>query len=106
MKNKIELKDFILKCLDEKNIENISVIDLGIDSPLASYIIIGSGRSTKNISSVGDYVSFELKHQMNVSSSIEGIGGSEWVLVDAGDVIVHLFNPDVRGRYHFDRMKK
>lgn len=91
-----ELKDFILQCLTEKKAENINCIPLKNGVAIADYMIFASGRSIKNIRATADYISLELKHKMHWSSSLEGANGADWILVDAGDVIVHLFHPESR----------
>ncbi len=90
-----QLKDFVLKCLEEKKAEGITTIDLGEKASLTRYMIFASGRSTKNIGAIAEFVSRELKH-LGIPSSIEGLGKSEWVLLDVGDVIVHVFHPEAR----------
>ena len=97
-----ELKDFIIKALEDKKAENISVIDLGDHVPLAKYIIIASGRSTRNVAAIGDFVSLEVKNNSNINVGIEGLGNAEWVLVDCGDIIVHIFHPEARNRFQLE----
>lgn len=91
-----QLKDFIIACLDEKKAENITFINLGQGSPLAEYMIFASGRSVKNIGAMAEFVTFELKHKFGKTSHIEGLGGSGWVVIDALDIIVHIFHPEAR----------
>lgn len=101
------LKDFIIHCLDEKKASNITCIDLGVSSPLARYMIIASGTSTKNIAAMADFVSLELKHKTILPVTIEGLGvKSEWVLLDVGDVIVHLFHPEARSHFRLEELWK
>ncbi|KJW04720.1 oligomerization domain protein [Rickettsia argasii T170-B] len=85
-----ELKLFILECLSEKKAEDIEkkaedieVIDLTGKHKLADYIIFASGRSTKNVGAIAEYVALELKNNAGINSNIEGLGKSEWVLIDA-----------------------
>jgi ribosome-associated protein len=97
-----ELKDFIIKSLEDKKAENISVIDLGNNIALARYIIIASGKSTRNVAAIADFVSDEVKKNSKLNSGIEGRGTSEWVLVDFGDIIVHIFHPEARNRFRIE----
>lgn len=90
------LKDFIVKILTEKKAENIVVMPLEKDVPLAKYMIFASGRSVKNISATAEFLALELKHNSYIKPSIEGLKNSDWVLLDAGDIIVHLFHPEAR----------
>jgi ribosome-associated protein len=99
-----ELKDCILKALDDKKAENINVMSLENKTSLAQYMIFATGRSTKNISAIADYIADEIKHNSNIKTVIEGLGGSEWVLLDAGDIIVHLFNGEAREHYRLEEL--
>ena len=94
--NKEELKDFILKCLNEKNASNITCMEIKGEVPLSDYMIFASGRSVKNIRAIGEYIALQLKHELKLNASIEGLQGSDWILLDAGNVIVHLFQPEAR----------
>ncbi len=97
-----ELKDFIVKTLEDKKAENISVIDLGDDIPLAKYLIIASGRSTRNVAAIGDFVSLEVKNHANINVGLEGLSNAEWVIVDCGDIIVHIFHPEARNHFQLE----
>lgn len=99
-----ELKDFIVKALEEKKAENIVVIDIKNKTSFTQYMIFATGRSTKNISAIADYISFELKHHSSFKTTIEGSGASEWVLLDAGDVVLHLFQEEARERYKVEEL--
>ncbi|MCP5369452.1 MAG: ribosome silencing factor [Rickettsiaceae bacterium] len=94
--DKEQLKDFIIKILEEKNIHNINVIKLGEEVTIANYMIFGTGRSVKNISSIAEFLAYELKHKQECGCNIEGLRGSDWVIIDTGPVIVHLFNEEAR----------
>lgn len=104
--NNDELKEFILKCLEEKKAENIVCISLKNDIPIADFMIFASGRSLKNIKAIAEYVAYELKHEKKWSSSIEGLNNSDWILLDAGDVIVHLFHPEAREKFKVEELWK
>jgi ribosome-associated protein len=99
-----ELKDFIVKCLEDKKADDILVIDLEKRTDLARYMIFASGRSTKNVGAIADYVSLEVKHNTDLTVNIEGLGKSEWVLLDAGDIIVHVFYPETRAHFKLEEM--
>ena len=101
-----ELKDFIINALEDKKAENIAVMDIASKISLAKYMIFATGRSTKNISAIADFIGTEIKHNSNIKTTIEGLGGSEWVLLDAGDVIVHLFHPEAREHYKLEELWK
>jgi len=101
---KIVLKDFITKCLEEKKAENINCMKLKGEVPLADYVIFASGRSTKNIQAIGEYIVLQLKHELKWNAAVEGLKGSDWILVDAGDVIVHLFHPEAREQLKLEEL--
>jgi ribosome-associated protein len=102
--NSENIKDFILKCLEEKKAENVSCISLKGAVPIADYMIFASGRSIKNIRAIAEYTAFELKHELKWNASIEGLTGSDWILLDAGDVIVHLFHPEAREKFKVEEL--
>lgn len=97
-----ELKDFIIKLLDDKKAENINVIDLQKTTSLTRFMVFANGRSSRNISAMANYVADELKNAGHNYTSIEGLAQAEWVLMDAGDVIVHLFQPEAREHYKLE----
>ena len=71
--NREDIKDFILKCLEEKKAENITCISLKGEVPIADYMIFASGRSVKNIRAIAEYVAFELKHVMKFTNLLMGL---------------------------------
>ncbi|WP_032112094.1 ribosome silencing factor [Candidatus Paracaedibacter symbiosus] len=93
----------IIKLLDEKKAENIVTIDLRNKSSIADKLIIASGTSTRQVGAIAEGIHRELK-KLGVKSSIEGIPQCDWVLVDAGDIIVHVFRPEVRAFYNLEKM--
>nr|WP_253308300.1 ribosome silencing factor [Rickettsia endosymbiont of Ceutorhynchus assimilis] len=101
-----ELKEFILACLEEKKADNIDVIDLRGRNKLADYIIFASGRSTKNVGAIAEYVALELKQKANINTSIEGLGKSEWVLIDARTILINIFYPEARVHFKLEEMWK
>jgi len=102
--SKEKLKDFILKCLEEKNAVNISCIKIEDQTPLAEYMIFASGRSAKNIQAIAEFTAIELKRELKWKADVEGLKSSDWVLLDAGDVIVHLFHPETRERLKLEEL--
>ena len=99
-----ELKEFIIKLLDDKKAENVNVIDLQHATSLTRFMIFANGRSSRNISAIADYVADELKKSVLHHISIEGLGNAEWVLMDAGDAIVHLFQEEAREHYKLEEL--
>jgi ribosome-associated protein len=98
------LLSLIISSLDQDGAEDILDIALAGKSPVADYMVIATGRSTRHVSALCDNLVDRLKHEVGVSSRIEGKEAADWVLVDAGDVIVHIFRPEVREFYQLEKM--
>ena len=98
------LHAMILQSLDDDQaIETIS-IPLAGKSTIADHMIIASGRSTRQVASMAQKLAHKIKEVSHRSPRIEGLQTADWVLIDAGDVIVHLFRPEVRSFYNLERM--
>ena len=93
-----------MKSLDEDKAEDVVVIDLDGKSPLADTIVIASGRSGRHVGALADRVQRVLKTGGLDGVAVEGLPQADWVLIDAGDVIVHLFRPEVRQFYNIERI--
>ncbi len=99
-----EIKEFIVKSLDSDKAENILAIPLSESSGLADYMIIASGTSSRHVSALARKLKERL-HLKNIKEvSTEGLGQCDWVVIDAGDVIIHLFRPEVRDFYNIEKM--
>jgi ribosome-associated protein len=94
----------ILVSLDDDKAENIVTIDLEGRSALCDAAVIASGRSSRHVSAMADHLARKLKEGGYGTRPINGQGQGDWVLVDAGDVIVHLFRPEVRDYYDLEGM--
>jgi ribosome silencing factor RsfS/YbeB/iojap len=90
--------------LEERKAEKIQIIDLKGKADFADAMIIASGTSSRHVASLAGYVRDYLKHHGFDRIPIEGLEAGEWVLVDAGNVIVHLFKPEVREHYKLEKM--
>lgn len=90
--------------LDEGKAEDIVVIDLEGKSSLADHLVIASGRSSRQVTALADQVATKLKDAGLGRVPVEGKEHGDWVLLDAGDVIVHLFRPEVRAFYNLEKM--
>ncbi|MEM7717883.1 MAG: ribosome silencing factor [Pseudomonadota bacterium] len=99
-----ELLDLILKSLDEDKAEEIVKIALKGKSEMADWMVIASGRSSRQVAAISEHLVETLKRDHNVLSKIEGKDAGDWVLIDAGDVIVHVFRPEVREFYQLEKM--
>ncbi len=94
----------IEKTLDDGKAEDIAVIDLENKSTLADYMVIASGRSQRQVAALAERLLDTLRRSGYRRLSVEGLSHGEWVLVDAGDVIVHLFRPEQRAHYNLEKM--
>jgi len=94
----------ILASLDDDKAENIITIDLEGRSALADAAVIASGRSSRHVGAMADHLARRLKESGYGTRPISGQAQGDWVLVDAGDVIVHLFRPEVREYYDLEGM--
>jgi len=98
------LRDEVLTFLENKKAEGLSVIDIQNKTALADYMIVASGTSPRHIQTMGMLLKEHLRKFGVKSIGVEGKDSQDWVLIDAGDVIVHLFRPEVREFYDLERM--
>ncbi|WP_370736405.1 ribosome silencing factor [Jannaschia rubra] len=94
----------ILNSLDEDKAEDIVQIDLRGKSSVADHMVVCSGRSTRQVTSIAEKLSERLKDTLGRTARTEGKTQGDWVLLDAGDVIVHIFRPEVREFYQLEKM--
>ena len=94
----------ILKFLDDEKAENIVSIDLDGKSDMADFMVIASGRSNKQVVSISEKLVESLKKKLKWAIKVEGKAKGDWVLIDAGDVIVHVFRPEVREFYQLEKL--
>lgn len=97
-----QLRDAALKVLDERQAEDIVNVPLAGRSVVADYIIIASGRAARQVAAISDYLRDAFYKAGAKTVRVEGKAEANWVLVDAGDVVVHLFRPEVRAYYDLD----
>lgn len=90
--------------MEDDKAEDIIQIDLAGKTSIADAMIVASGRSTRHVASLADHLEERLKQAGAGPLSVEGRTTADWVLVDAGDVIVHLFRPEVREFYNIEKM--
>lgn|ERR1700733_9663958 len=98
------LLDRILTSLDDDKAEDIVTIELEGRSSLADALVIANGRSQRHVSAIAEHLARRLKEAGYGSRPIDGLSSGDWVLVDAGDVIVHIFRPEVRAYYDLEGM--
>jgi ribosome-associated protein len=97
-----ELLARIQKSLDDDKADDIVTIDLVGRSSLADALVIASGTSTRHVSSMAEHLARRLKEAGHGTAKIEGLSQGDWVVIDAGDVIVHIFRPEVRSYYDLE----
>ncbi|MBL6933325.1 MAG: ribosome silencing factor [Rhodospirillales bacterium] len=90
--------------LDDDKAEGIVVIDLAGKSSLTDYMVIASGTSQRHVGAMADHLHDQIKASGVQGVSLEGQASCDWVLIDAGDIIVHLFRPEVREFYNIEKM--
>lgn len=98
------LHALVLQSLDDDQaVETIS-IPLAGKTSIADYMVIASGRSSRQVASMATKLAEKMKAEIGRTPKIEGLPAADWVLIDGGDVIVHLFRPEVRSFYNLERM--
>jgi ribosome-associated protein len=93
-----------LASLDDSKAEDIVSIDIQGKSSIADHMVIASGRSHRHVAAVAENLLKALKEAGLGNARVEGLSGADWVLIDAGDVIVHIFRPEVREFYNLEKM--
>ena len=96
--------DIVLQSLEDAKAEETVAIDITGKSSLADHMVVTSGRSNRHVSAVADQVVKALRDNGFGKPRIEGLPHADWVLVDGGDVIVHIFRPEVREFYNIEKM--
>jgi ribosome-associated protein len=99
-----QLVKLVAAQLEEDKAENILEIPLAGKSPMADAMIVASGRSARHVAALADHVFRKLKAAGASRVRMEGMPNADWVLIDAGDVIVHIFRPEVREFYNLERI--
>ncbi|MFP6754267.1 MAG: ribosome silencing factor [Alphaproteobacteria bacterium] len=94
----------IVAMLEDDKAEDLSIVNLIGKTAIADYMIIASGRSQRHVGSIADHMTERLKEAGVARVGIEGRQRADWVLLDVGDVIVHLFRPEVRDFYNLEKM--
>ncbi|MFP1630762.1 ribosome silencing factor [Zhengella sp. ZM62] len=93
-----------LESLENSKAEDIVSIDIQGKSSLADYMVVASGRSHRHVAAVADHLIKALKEAGHGNARVEGLSGADWVLIDSGDIIVHVFRPEVREFYNIEKM--
>lgn len=99
-----DLLDTVLTSLDDSKAEDLVTLDIAGKSSLADHMVIVSGRSHRHVGAIADHLLKDLKAAGAGKATVEGQTTCDWVLIDAGDVIIHIFRPEVRGFYNLEKM--
>lgn len=98
------IAEAVIESLENDKAEDLIVLDLQGKSTIADQMIIASGRSARHVSALADHVARRIKELGGKRVRIEGLSTADWVLIDTGDLIVHLFRPEVREFYNLERI--
>ena len=96
--------NYLLKILHEEKAEDVTTVDLNEKSEIADYMIFASGRSTRQVISLAQKRADKIKLKFDIVARIEGKEQGDWVLIDSGDIIIHIFRPEVREFYQLEKM--
>ena len=99
-----DLHKVVLQSLDDDQAQEIVTIPLAGKSNIADHMVIASGRSTRHVASMATKLADRIKERFGRNVRMEGLPTADWVLIDADDVIVHIFRPEVRNFYNLERM--
>ncbi|MEW5688274.1 MAG: ribosome silencing factor [Pseudomonadota bacterium] len=102
--SRMAIEDLILARLDDDKAQDVVFIDLKGKSPVADGLIVASGRSQRHVGAMADHLLRALKEAGYGRCRVEGLPSADWVLIDAGDVVVHLFRPEVRSFYNIEKI--
>ena len=94
----------VLAALENMKAEDITTIDLTGKSSIGDYMVVATGRSQRHVASVADNVVKDLEQSGITRVRVEGMRQADWVLIDSGDVIVHVFRPEIRSFYNLEKM--
>jgi ribosome-associated protein len=90
--------------LDDDQAEGVQTLDLRGKTSMADYMVIATGRNARQIAAMADHLATRLKAAGAAAVHVEGLRTCEWVLIDCGDIIVHLFRPEIRAFYNLEKM--
>lgn len=99
-----ESLEILLKSLEDTKAEDIVAIDIQGKSSLADYMVIASANSQRHVSSIADHLLRIWKDSGQGFARVEGLSGGDWILIDTGDIIIHLFRPEIRLFYNLEKI--
>ena len=98
------VRHLILTSLDDDKAEDVSVVELAGKTSFADAMVVATGRSARHVSAIADHIVEKLRQSGHEHVHVEGKEQCNWVLIDAGDIVVHVFKPDVREMYNLEKM--
>lgn len=98
------LTQLVLTSLEDDKAEDIQAIDIHGKSSFADMLVVASGRSARHVSALADHLMRKLKDAGVKQVRVEGLPQADWVLVDSGDIVIHLFRPEVRAFYNIEKI--
>jgi ribosome-associated protein len=99
-----KLLGLVEKSLDDDKAEDVVAIDLSGKSSIADFMVIASGRSSRQLGAMAEHLQVKLKASGISPVGIEGATAGDWVLIDGGDIVIHLFRPEIRQHYGLEKM--
>lgn len=96
--------ELVLNSLEDDKAEDVVVLDMRGRSSMADHMVVASGRSSRQVTAIAEKLMDRLKETFRLSARAEGRETGDWVLIDAGDVVVHVFRPEVRDFYQLEKM--
>ncbi|MAA99331.1 MAG: ribosome silencing factor [Stappia sp.] len=99
-----DLLETVLASLEDSKAEDVVTIDITGKSPMADQVIVASGRSHRHVGAIADHLLRDIKDAGHGGAQVEGVPQCDWVLIDAGDVVVHVFRPEVRAFYNIEKL--
>lgn len=96
--------ELVLASLEDSKAEDIVSIDIAGKSALGDYMVVVSGRSSRHVSAITEHLVSDLKDEGYGGSRVEGLETGDWVLIDTGDIIIHVFRPEIREFYNIEKM--
>ncbi|CAN7324872.1 ribosome silencing factor [Pararhizobium sp. LjRoot255] len=94
----------VLNSLEDSKAEDIVTINIAGKSALADYMVVVSGRSSRHVMAIADHLMTDLKDEGYGNARVEGLETGDWVLIDGGDIIIHVFRPEIREFYNIEKM--
>lgn len=96
--------ELVLASLEDSKAEDVVSIDIAGKSALGDHMVVASGRSTRHVTAICEHIISDLKDEGFGNARVEGLDAGDWVLIDTGDIIVHVFRPEVRAFYNIEKM--